>query len=94
MLIECVQFTDTTLIDVLMRLVCPKGKNVFPLANPLFPFLCTAIDNDDGGADTLERLRNITRMFAAKGQEDDEPQPAKRIEKSAPGDKFKNRFQK
>lgn len=53
-----------------------------------------SIDNDDGGADTLERLRNITRMFAAKGQEDDEPQPAKRIEKSAPGDKFKNRFQK
>ena len=54
--------------------------------------LSTAIDTagaDDG--DTLERLRNITKMFTAK---DDEPQQLKKMEKLAPSDKIKNTFQK
>jgi len=57
----------------------------------LFLFLLTALDNADPPGDTLERLRNITKMFT---KEEDEPQQLKKVEKLAPGDKIKNRFQK
>ncbi len=57
----------------------------------LFFFLLTALDNADPPGDTLERLRNITKMFT---KEEDEPQQLKKVEKLAPGDKIKNRFQK
>jgi len=55
-------------------------------------FLLTAIDNASGADDTLERLRNITKMFSTK--DNDEPQQLKKMEKFAPGDKIKNTFQK
>jgi hypothetical protein len=57
----------------------------------LFLFLLTALDNAGPPGDTLERLRNITKMFT---KEEDEPQQLKKVEKLAPGDKIKNRFQK
>lgn len=57
-----------------------------------FFILSIAIDTADGDAgDTLERLRNITKMFTTK---DDEPQQLKKMEKLAPGDKIKKNFQK
>ncbi len=59
-----------------------------------FLFLLTANDTGGDGApdDTLERLRNITKMFTKP--EEDEPQQLKKVEKFAPGDKIKNTFQK
>ncbi len=59
-----------------------------------FLFLLTANDTAGDGApdDTLERLRNITKMFTKP--EEDEPQQLKKVEKFAPGDKIKNTFQK
>ncbi|CAF1929436.1 unnamed protein product [Rotaria magnacalcarata] len=53
------------------------------------------IDTSGGGGpgDTLERLRNITKMFGSKKSEDDELQLQK-VEKLAPGEKIKNRFEK
>jgi hypothetical protein len=51
----------------------------------------TAIDTSGAPDDTLERLRNITKMFTAK---DDGAQELKKVEKVAPGDKIKNAFQK
>ncbi len=56
-----------------------------------FLFLLTAIDTAAGSDDTLERLRNITKMFTAK--EDETPQ-LKKVEKFAPGDKIQKTFQK
>ncbi|CAF1025026.1 unnamed protein product [Rotaria sordida] len=53
----------------------------------------TSIDTSGGSDDTLERLRNITKMFGGKN-EDDETQKLQKVEKLAPGDKIKNRFQK
>ncbi len=58
-----------------------------------FLFLSTAVDPAGAPDDTLERLRNITKMFT-KTNEDEEPQQLKKVEKFAPGDKIKNRFQK
>ncbi|CAF3784993.1 unnamed protein product [Rotaria socialis] len=52
------------------------------------------IDTSGGGPDdTLVRLRNITKMFGSKKPEDDELQLQK-VEKLAPGEKIKNRFEK
>ena len=57
-------------------------------------FLCLiAIESAAGADDTLERLRNITKMFA-KSTDDDERQNLKKVEKVAPSDKMKNTFQK
>jgi len=53
----------------------------------------SSIDAAGGADDTLERLRNITKMFT-KANEGDEPQQLKKVEKLAPGDKIKNTFQK
>lgn len=58
--------------------------------------MTTAVDTSagDGGAgDTLERLRNITRMFGSKKDDDDDVQLQK-IERFEPSEKMKNRFQK
>ncbi|CAF2397323.1 unnamed protein product [Rotaria sp. Silwood2] len=52
------------------------------------------IDTSAGSDDTLERLRNITKMFGSKKNEDDEGQKLQRVEKVAPSDKIKNTFQK
>jgi hypothetical protein len=51
----------------------------------------SSIDTAAGSDDTLERLRNITKMFTAK--EDETPQ-LKKVEKFAPGDKIQKTFQK
>lgn len=57
-----------------------------------FLFLLTADDPAATEPDTLERLRNITKMFSSK--DTDEPQQLKKMEKVAPADKIKNTFQK
>jgi hypothetical protein len=54
-------------------------------------FLLIAIDVDDTSADTLERLRNITKMFSGK---DDEQQELHKVEKFAPSEKIKRTFRK
>jgi hypothetical protein len=54
----------------------------------------TAIDPADGPNDTLERLRNISKMFTKPTDDDDERQQLKKVEKVAPSDKMKNTFQK
>jgi hypothetical protein len=46
---------------------------------------------DDTSADTLERLRNITKMFSGK---DDEQQELQKVEKFAPSEKIKRTFRK
>ncbi|UJR27926.1 hypothetical protein I4U23_009186 [Adineta vaga] len=54
----------------------------------------SSIDPAGGGSDdTLERLRNITKMFA-KPTDEDERQNLKKVEKVAPSDKLKQTFQK
>ena len=53
----------------------------------------TSIGDNGGTGDTLERLRNITKMFTSKNNEDDEQQ-LQRVEKVAPSDKMKYTFQK
>ncbi|CAF3400209.1 unnamed protein product [Rotaria sp. Silwood1] len=52
------------------------------------------IDTSGGSDDTLERLRNITKMFGSKKNEDDEGQKLQKVEKVAPSDKIKNTFLK
>ena len=59
----------------------------------IFFFFFIAIDPAGGADDTLERLRNITKMFA-KPTDDDERQNLKKVEKVAPSDKLKQTFQK
>lgn len=56
-----------------------------------FFFLLTA--NDNAGGEAVERLRNITKMFGSKKNEDDDQQ-LQRVEKVAPSDKIRNTFQK
>ena len=61
----------------------------------LFFFLLFLLTADEPAAtegDTLERLRNITKMFSTK--DNDEPQQLKKMEKVAPADKIKRNFQK
>lgn len=55
-------------------------------------FLLPANDPAAAEGDTLERLRNISKMFNTK--DNDEPQQLKKMEKVAPADKIKNTFQK
>ncbi len=56
----------------------------------LFYFL--AIDATDYvSSDTLERLRNISKMFSGK---DDEQQELQKVEKIAPSEKIKRTFRK
>ena len=59
-----------------------------------FLFLISAPDANENGEDTLERLRNITKMFATKGNDEENEQPLKKIERIAPSDKMRNTFQK
>ena len=54
-------------------------------------FLLIAIDTDNGSDDTLERLRNITKMFSEK---DEEHQELQKVEKVAPSEKIKRTFRK
>lgn len=58
-----------------------------------FLFLLTAIDTTGGPEDTLERLRNISKMFTKTNDEDDR-QNLQKVEKFAPSEKIKNTFQK
>jgi len=51
----------------------------------------SSADTAGADGDTLERLRNITKMFSSK---EDEPQQLKKMEKLAPSDKIKNTFQR
>ncbi|CAF3754115.1 unnamed protein product [Adineta steineri] len=51
------------------------------------------IDSAGAADDTLERLRNITKMFA-KPTDEDERQNLQKVERVAPSDKMKNTFQK
>lgn len=53
-----------------------------------------AIDDTNTSDDALDRLRNITRLFGGKINEEDEQQQLKRIEKFIPSEKIKNTFQK
>ena len=46
-----------------------------------FFFFFTAVNTAGAADDTLERLRNITKMFTSK---EDEPQQLKKMEKVAP----------
>ncbi|CAF0781236.1 unnamed protein product [Adineta steineri] len=53
----------------------------------------SSIDSAGAADDTLERLRNITKMFA-KPTDEDERQNLQKVERVAPSDKMKNTFQK
>ncbi len=53
--------------------------------------LFIVIDGDNVSADTLERLRNITKMFSGK---EDEQQELQKVEKIAPSEKIKRTFRK
>lgn len=59
--------------------------------NKTFFSIYTDVDVDNASEDTLERLRNITKMFSGK---DDEHQELQKIEKFAPSEKIKRTFQK
>ena len=54
----------------------------------------TAIAIDSTSDDTLERLRNITKMFGTKKGDDEELRQLQKVEKLVPSDKIKNTFQK
>jgi len=56
-----------------------------------FILLFIAIDATNASDDTLERLRNITKMFSGK---EDEHQQLQKVEKFLPSEKMKNTFQK
>ncbi len=49
------------------------------------------IDVDNASEDTLERLRNISKMFSGK---EDEHQELQKVEKFAPSEKIKRTFRK
>lgn len=51
-------------------------------------------DANENAEDTLERLRNITKMFTTKGNDEEQEQQLKKIERIAPSDKIRNTFQK
>ncbi|CAF4370152.1 unnamed protein product [Rotaria socialis] len=53
-----------------------------------------AIDDTNASDDTLERLRNITKLFSGKANGEDENQQLHKVEKFAPSQKLKNTFQK
>ncbi|CAF3774387.1 unnamed protein product [Rotaria sordida] len=53
-----------------------------------------AIDDVNTSDDTLERLRNITKLFSGKTNEDDDHQQLQKVEKFAPCEKIKHTFQK
>ncbi|CAF4594767.1 unnamed protein product [Rotaria socialis] len=53
-----------------------------------------AIDDTSASDDTLERLRNITKLFSGKANGEDENQQLHKVEKFAPSQKLKNTFQK
>jgi hypothetical protein len=63
----------------------------FLIKNKFFFLLLIAIDASNGTEETLERLRNITKMFSGK---DDDHQQLQKVEKLAPSEKIKNTFQK
>jgi hypothetical protein len=52
------------------------------------------IDITNGSDDTLERLRNITKMFSGKVNEEDDQHQLQKVEKFAPSAKLKNTFQR
>ncbi|CAF2825248.1 unnamed protein product [Rotaria sp. Silwood2] len=54
----------------------------------------SSINDVNVSDDTLERLRNITKLFSGKTNEDDEHQQLQKVEKFAPSEKIKNTFQK
>lgn len=54
-------------------------------------FLFIAVDTTNASGDTLERLRNISKMFSGK---EDEQQQLQKVEKFMPSEKIKNTFQK
>ncbi|CAF1277362.1 unnamed protein product [Rotaria magnacalcarata] len=54
----------------------------------------SSIDDTSASDDTLERLRNITKLFSGKANEEDENQQLHKVEKFAPSQKLKNTFQK
>jgi hypothetical protein len=57
-------------------------------------FLLIVIDITNGSDDTLERLRNITKMFSGKVNEEDDQHQLQKVEKFAPSAKLKNTFQR
>jgi hypothetical protein len=78
-------------VCIIKKFVFFLSKYILTVLYLSFLFLLTAIDNAGGADDTLERLRNITKMFSAK---DEEPQQLKKMERFAPGDKIQRAFQK
>ncbi|CAF3376103.1 unnamed protein product [Rotaria socialis] len=54
----------------------------------------SSIDDTNASDDTLERLRNITKLFSGKANGEDENQQLHKVEKFAPSQKLKNTFQK
>ncbi|CAF3575800.1 unnamed protein product [Rotaria socialis] len=54
----------------------------------------SSIDDTSASDDTLERLRNITKLFSGKANGEDENQQLHKVEKFAPSQKLKNTFQK
>ncbi len=61
------------------------------LSDGFILFLVVINDDDNVSLDTLERLRNISKMFSGK---DDEQQELKKVEKIVPSDKIKRTFRK
>jgi hypothetical protein len=61
------------------------------LSDGLILFLVVINDDDNVSSDTLERLRNISKMFSGK---DDEQQELKKVEKIVPSEKIKRTFRK
>lgn len=61
----------------------------------IFLFLATE-DTSQPSEDSLERLRNITKMFSVQINEDGEEQqpPLQKVERLVPSDKIKRTFQK
>ena len=53
-----------------------------------------AIDGANASDNTLERLRNITKMFSSKANDEDEHQQLQKIERFAPSEKIKRTFQR
>lgn len=66
--------------------------SVVPISSQLLLFL--AIDGANASDNTLERLRNITKMFSSKADDEDEHQQLQKLERFAPSEKIKRTFQK
>ncbi len=77
-----------------MKIHVCKDLNQFVLIDrksSILFFLLIAIDVDNGSDDTLERLRNISKMFSGK---EDEQQELQKVEKFLPSEKIQRTFRK